>query len=507
MPPTYSPLVAPSQTGDDRDPSAFGLREQNLRFILGLKLHNLRQERGLSLVQLSKGCGLSVSYLNEIEKGKKYPKSDKLLSLARALGVTYNELVSADPGEKLRPIAALLTTRMIDDLPLEHYGISPPVLMEIMAAGPDRLGALLAFFGRLATRFAFSVDDLLLAAVRDDLEAGNYHFPALEDRAVSLSTEIGWQAGHAPMLSQVRFSLQRDYGWEIDEQSLGRHPDLADVGAVPVLTGSKPRLFLHPNLPESRRAFFIAREIAATALGHYEKKRKQPNGEEHGFRHLRAAADASYLGGALLIPRKILAADLQALFAEEKWSNVRLLDLVSRHGGDAEVVFHRMAQVLPDLGIGKRYLTRTEGGVGSAEAAVNRELRLGGIPEIKGSELREYRSRRTVATTLVTEAQADPVEPRAGVGLERCPSSGHTYLVMVVAQARPLHPQLISGMALGIALDDTVRAKIRFLDDPAIAEQKLEESAASAATQMNAYHQRTTARRAALDAFLASLNG
>ncbi len=469
MPPPYSPLVAPSQTGGDGDPSSFGLREQNLRFILGLKLHNLRQERGLSLVQLSNGCGLSISYLNEIEKGKKYPKTDKLLALAEALGVTYNELVSADPGEKLRPIAALLSTRMMDDLPLGHYGISPPVLMEIMAAGPDRLGAMLTFFAKLATRFSFSVDDLLRAAVRDDLEANNDHFPELEERAVTLAAEIGWPAGQAPILSQLRFSLQHDFGWEIDEEKLGEFPDLAGVEAVPMPGGPQRRLFLNPALTDGRKAFLLACEIAATALGHYAKTRKRASASEKGFRQLQAGARASYLGGALLIPRNKLVADLQALFAESRWKSERLLELVAQYGGDAEVVFHRIIQVLPDLGISGRNLTRTEPTGPAGEVGVSREIRLGGIPEIDGSELPSHRNRATVATRLLSEASGDPAAPRAAAAIENDPKAGGRFLVVAVTQARPLHPEASTAVSLGILLDEAARNVVTFADDPALA--------------------------------------
>ena len=55
------------------------LEPESLRFILGLKLRNLRQERGLSLTALAGQAGLSVSYLSEIEAGRKHPKPDKLL--------------------------------------------------------------------------------------------------------------------------------------------------------------------------------------------------------------------------------------------------------------------------------------------------------------------------------------------------------------------------------------------------------------------------------------------
>jgi XRE family transcriptional regulator, fatty acid utilization regulator len=45
-----------------------------------LKLKQLRQEKRMSLSALASKSNLSVSYLNEIESGKKYPKADKLQS-------------------------------------------------------------------------------------------------------------------------------------------------------------------------------------------------------------------------------------------------------------------------------------------------------------------------------------------------------------------------------------------------------------------------------------------
>jgi transcriptional regulator with XRE-family HTH domain len=480
-------------SGGDDDSSSFSLREQNLRFILGLKLHNLRQERGLSLVQLSQGCGLSVSYLNEIEKGKKYPKTDKLLALARALGVTYNELVSADPGEKLRPIAALLTTRMIDDLPLDHYGISPPVLMEIMAAGPDRLGAMLAFMRKLAVRFDFTVDDLLEASIRDDLENTGYHYPDLEAKAESLFAEIGWQPGSPPILSQLRFSLIHDFGWEVDEQRMGDDPDLADVGAATALSGAKPKLYLHPALPEGRRAFFIAKEIAATALGFYEKRRRMVSEVEKGFRQMQLAARAAYLGGALVAPRKTLVDDLRSFFDQPTFSGEHLLASVSRFGGDAEVVFHRIAQLLPDLGLPTRYLVRTEPAGPNGVATVNRELRLGGLPEVPGSFTPQGRSRTSAATRLLASAADGSALPLASAAIETCPYNGLSFLVVTVVQARPLHPRLASALSIGIPVDDTSRARIRFLQDPSLV------AAAEASPTAEAVStDRKAARRAAI---------
>ena len=66
----------------------------NLRYIFGMKLRSFRQEKGFGLKQLAALTGLSASYINEIEKGKKYPKAEKIMMLAEGLGVEYDDLVS-----------------------------------------------------------------------------------------------------------------------------------------------------------------------------------------------------------------------------------------------------------------------------------------------------------------------------------------------------------------------------------------------------------------------------
>ena len=69
-------------------------KKSYIKLILGLKLKQLRLEKQLSLIELAEKSSLSVSYINEIEKGKKYPKAEKIAQLAQALGVNYDNLVS-----------------------------------------------------------------------------------------------------------------------------------------------------------------------------------------------------------------------------------------------------------------------------------------------------------------------------------------------------------------------------------------------------------------------------
>lgn len=74
---------------------------------VGPRLRALRRQRDATLTQLSANTGISVSTLSRLESGARRPTLELLLPLARAHGVTLDELVGApptgDPRIHLRP--------------------------------------------------------------------------------------------------------------------------------------------------------------------------------------------------------------------------------------------------------------------------------------------------------------------------------------------------------------------------------------------------------------------
>jgi transcriptional regulator with XRE-family HTH domain len=76
---------------------------------LGPRLRQLRLRRGVTLTELAAETGISASTLSRLEAGLRRPTLEQLLPLARAYGVTLDELVGApptgDPRINLRPIA------------------------------------------------------------------------------------------------------------------------------------------------------------------------------------------------------------------------------------------------------------------------------------------------------------------------------------------------------------------------------------------------------------------
>src|ERR1700716_2027362 len=75
---------------------------------VGPRLRALRQQRDTTLADLSAATGISVSTLSRLESGTRRPNLELLLPLARAHGVTLDELVGApptgDPRIHLRPV-------------------------------------------------------------------------------------------------------------------------------------------------------------------------------------------------------------------------------------------------------------------------------------------------------------------------------------------------------------------------------------------------------------------
>jgi transcriptional regulator with XRE-family HTH domain len=76
---------------------------------VGPRLKHLRLRRGTTLADLAGQTGISTSTLSRLEVGLRRPTLEQLLPLARAHGVTLDELVDApptgDPRINLRPIA------------------------------------------------------------------------------------------------------------------------------------------------------------------------------------------------------------------------------------------------------------------------------------------------------------------------------------------------------------------------------------------------------------------
>ncbi len=105
---------------------------------VGPRLRTLRKERETTLAELSAATGISISTLSRLESGTRRPTLELLLPLAKAHGVTLDELVGApptgDPRIHLRPVVRNDMTMM----PLSRHVGGPQAFKLIIPAGRAR---------------------------------------------------------------------------------------------------------------------------------------------------------------------------------------------------------------------------------------------------------------------------------------------------------------------------------------------------------------------------------
>ncbi|HEX9957002.1 MAG TPA: helix-turn-helix transcriptional regulator, partial [Fibrella sp.] len=154
-----------------------------VRLIFGLKLKQLRADQGLSTYDLADLTGLSPSYLNEIEKGKKYPKTEKIFAIAKALGRDYDSLVSLKVSKQLEPVVELLNSNVLNELPFNLFGIVPGYFLEVMANAPAKLSAFISTIIEIGRNYDLRVEQFYFSVLRTYQAMHDTYFDDLEEQA------------------------------------------------------------------------------------------------------------------------------------------------------------------------------------------------------------------------------------------------------------------------------------------------------------------------------------
>jgi transcriptional regulator with XRE-family HTH domain len=234
------------------------LPADHIRLLFGLKLRQLRLDKGLSVSELAQQSGLSVSYVTEIEKGRKYPKADKISALANAMQVDYDSLVSLKLSKKLEPISDFLRSKFLTEIPLELFGIDPSDLLELLVEAPAKVSAMLRTFMDIALTYNMSVERLYLTMLRSYQEMHDNYFPEIEADADRFLNEFAGQ-GQVMNESLLTNLLKMRYDVRIDGSTA--HPARTNSAAVRIQAGEKESLHLNANLSVAQRAFILAREV------------------------------------------------------------------------------------------------------------------------------------------------------------------------------------------------------------------------------------------------------
>lgn len=441
----------------------------NPRLILGLKLRSLRAERGLTLQQTAARADLSVSYLSEIEKGRKYPKPERLLALAEALGVPFDELVSLQVDEKLGPLKLAMASPFLREFPFELFGFGQEDLFALMTADPVRAGAFLKTFLEVARAYDMSVEQFLLAALRAYQEMHHNHFAELEEAAAAFRAEAELPPPPVdPAL--LGTALEERFGYRIDLEALASEPQLADLRSI-FRAGDPPTLFVNDRLMPSQQAFVLAREIGYRRLALESRADTSSWIEVESFDQVLNHFRASYFAGALLLPAGPVLEELRAFFGAERWEPEALVGLMERYDSTPETFFTRLTQLLPvELDLAEIFFLRFTARTGSDELNLTKVLNLSQVPVPHGVGPAEHYCRRWPGTRLLRrDAGVDsPTQPAVVAQRSFFLDQEEEFLVLATVRPLALRPEARSSVSLGFRLDPDAKRRIAFWDDPEI---------------------------------------
>lgn len=444
---------------------------QVVRLIFGLKLRELRQERSLSPAELARVRDVSVSYPNEIEKGKKYPKADKILSLSQALGVRYDQLTSRELPRRLEPLGESVNSKILNKFPLKMHGLAPAPIIELIANAPAKVNAFISTIFEIARNHEMRQEQLFLAALRSYQEMHGNCFGALEQdvRAFVGSHQL---ATAAPFdLRQLEQALTMEYGYTLDQETLGQHAVATQARLRSVFRPKARRLLLRPRLRRGQQACVLGRGAAFN----YLKLAERPfvsSTQLGSFEEVLSSFKASYLAGALPMEEESPLRDLKRVFGAKKWHPDRLLDWLTEYDVSPEMFMQRLTTLLPrHFGPQSLFFLRIDQAA-DAPYELTKELHLARPHNPHRNELNEHYCRRRASLRLEAEARALPVPDTAAapvtvVGAQRSRYFGPDDEYRCFAQARVDTPAQGLSVTVGLRCDDHLRAQVRFLADPA----------------------------------------
>ncbi len=449
-----------------------GKDKQLQRILLGLKVRQLRQAQGWNFEELSRRTGLSPSYLNEIEKGKKYPQPERMQQLANALGTSPEFLTSPELPAQYAPIARLLESNFLDELPLDFFGIQPQQVVEIMARAPGRVNAFISAMLDIARHYSVHNEHFFFAALRAYQELHMNYFEDLEQAAAVFAREHQLPAEGPVSVERLEQLLCETFGYTLDDTSLADYPLLQGVRAV--FSPARRRLYLHPSLHRRQRAFQLAKELGFVTLGLEKRPLTTPWLRVRSFEEVLNNYKAAYFAVAILVPREAFVRQVHALFQQPLWNEERLLALIQHYQVSPEVLFQRFNVLSQDFDLHKIFFLRLIYDVEQQRVEIDKELHLNRRHRPQASGLGQTYCRRWVSAELFARLEvcstAQVGEQPTVAGAQRMffADTEEEYLCLAMAKVAHPTPHRRVCVMLGVQLDEHAQAIIRFAQDSTI---------------------------------------
>ncbi|MFN0216967.1 MAG: helix-turn-helix domain-containing protein, partial [Saprospiraceae bacterium] len=285
---------------------------QQQRIIFGLKVKQFRQERDWNFEELGMRTGISISYLNEIEKGKKYPLLEYRKRLAEVLEVPYDFLVSPELTKEFAPLGELLQSKFLNDIPLDLFGIGMQPLVEIIANAPAKVNAFISALLEIARVYALREEHFYFAVLRAYQELRNNYFEEIEQAASDFV-----QTHHLPKNGGMSYELltdllKKEFDCRVVPNGLDPYEPLHWLRSV--YNPHMRTILLNGQLNERQRAYQLAKELGFNVLGLTERPWASNFLRVNSFEEVLNNYKAAYFAVAIMVNRESFVRDIGQFF-------------------------------------------------------------------------------------------------------------------------------------------------------------------------------------------------
>jgi XRE family transcriptional regulator, fatty acid utilization regulator len=323
------------------------LNQEKIRLLFGLKLKQIRLDQGFTPLELSKRSGISISYLNEIEKGKKYPKAEKIEMLSKVLGVNYTELASLEVENKLSALRLLLDSNFIQDIPFDFFGIDPSVLFEMLAGSPLHFSTFVNSISRIGKNYNLDMGQFYYAILKSFQEVHYYYFPEIELEAENFKIFNQFKIIGNNNLSEF---LNKNLELELMYFDGDKNKDLKYLRSH--FNPKSQVLSVNKSLHLNQKNFIFAREIGFKTMELKKRPLTYNYVKIKSFEEILNNFKASYFAAAVLIDKNILIEKISHIFQKNEFDIHEFTQILISFETTAETFIQRLLTVLlNDFGI------------------------------------------------------------------------------------------------------------------------------------------------------------
>jgi len=446
------------------------IEKDYIKLIFGLKLKQVRMNKNLSLFGLAKITGLSKSYLNEIEKGKKYPKTDKIILLSEKLGVSYDHMVSLKLDNNLAPIGEILESGILKEIPLDVFGIQENDLIDIIANAPAKVNAFISTIIEIAQHYNLTRESFFLAALRSYQEAHNNYFEDLEQKVLLFCKAFQVNLDSNISVEELSAILIEEYGYTIKEIVFSEQEELGDLRSI--FVSKSKTLLLSEGVDEPQKAFILAKEIAYNYLEITDRLYTFSWIKFENFDQVLNNFYASYFAGALLIPREQLIDELNVFLSKSDPRPQEMIELMSKFNVSPESFYQRLTNILPkDFQLKNLFFLRLSHKIGSDTYQIKKELHITNQQEPHANEMDEHYCRRWVSIRTIVKAIEQKKDHFFDAQISRYENSNNEYLVFSSATQDPFKKDCLRSISVGILVTPGMKKKFKFIDSESIKKQ------------------------------------